>query len=144
MKKVWASLFSPEALVYRRQMDMLQEEAAMAALVQEIVSSRASGVIHSLDLSVHNSDCLVIYAHLGLGRTVVEGKTPLDTFVVERRRPFHLKSADIAVKTSFRRPAAGGGEEEVVVTGAEQSRPSLAEEQITNPGFLVPAPGTLF
>ncbi len=130
VKKVWASLFSPEALVYRRQMDMLQEEAAMAALVQEIVSSRASGVIHSLDLSVNNSDCLVIYAHLGLGRTVVEGKTPLDTFVVERRRPFHLKSAEIAVKTSFRRPAPGGGEEEVMVTGAEQSRPSLAEEQI--------------
>ena len=88
-------------------------------------------MIHSLDLSITNSDCLVIYAHLGLGRTVVEGKTPIDTFVVERRRPFHLKSADIAVKTSFRRPAAGGGEEEVVITGAEQNRPSLAEEQIT-------------
>ena len=93
VKKVWASLFSPEALVYRRQMGMLQEEAAMAALVQEIVSSRASGVIHSLDLSMPDSDFLVIYAHLGLGRTVVEGKTALDVFTVARQRPFLLKSA---------------------------------------------------
>jgi pyruvate, water dikinase len=130
VKKVWASLFSPAALVYRRQMNMLQEEAAMAALVQEIVPSRASGVIHSLDLSVQNSDCLVIYAHLGLGRTVVEGQALIDTFVVGRRRPFNLKSAEIAVKKSLRQPAPGGGEEEVVVPEAEQSRPSLAEDQI--------------
>ena len=130
VKKVWASLFSPEALVYRRQMDMLQEEAAMATLVQEIVASRASGVVHSLDLSVNNSDCLVIYAHPGLGRTVVEGTAPLDIFVVERQPPFHLRSSEIAVKTSCRRLAAAGGEEEVALAAPEQNTPSLAEEQL--------------
>ena len=36
-KQVLASLFSPEALVYRKRMGMLGEEAAMAVLVQEMV-----------------------------------------------------------------------------------------------------------
>ena len=48
-KKVLASLYSPEALVYRQKMGMLGEEAAMAVLVQEMVPSRVSGVMHTLD-----------------------------------------------------------------------------------------------
>ena len=50
-KQVLASLYSPEALVYRQKMGMLGEEAAMAVLVQEMVPSRVSGVIHTLDVS---------------------------------------------------------------------------------------------
>jgi len=67
VKKVWASLYSPGALSYRRHAGLLGEEAAMAVLCQEVINSRASGVAHSLDLEAPASDTLVIYAYPGLG-----------------------------------------------------------------------------
>ncbi|MBI4796685.1 MAG: pyruvate, water dikinase [Deltaproteobacteria bacterium] len=130
VKKVWASLYSPGALSYRRQVGLLGEEAAMAVLCQEVVASRASGVVHSLDLEAPESDGLVVYAHPGLGRTVMEGRANLDRFLVERRQPFPIRTKNIAVKESYRRVAPGGGEEEVSVDPEEQERPALAEEDI--------------
>ena len=91
-KQVLASLYSPEALVYRQKMGMLGEEAAMAVLCQEMMPSRASGVMHTLDVSGQESDCLVIFASWGLGRTVVEGQGPADRYVVERDFPHRIRS----------------------------------------------------
>lgn len=130
VKKVWASLYSPEALEYRRRMSLIGEEAAMAVLCQEVVASRASGVVHSLDLEAPDSDGLVIYAYPGLGRSVMEGEVALDRFVVERHRPYTLKAQDIVLKDRYRRAAPGGGEEEVLVSPEDRERPTLEEEEI--------------
>lgn len=130
VKNVWASLYSPKALSYRRRVGLLGEEAAMAVLCQEVVASRVSGVMHSLDLDAPESDSLVIYAYPGLGRTVMEGRAMPDRFVVARQRPFQIRAQEIAVKESYRRVAAGGGEEEVPVSPEERERPALEEEDI--------------
>jgi pyruvate,water dikinase len=130
VKKVWASLYSPEALNYRRRVGLLAEEAAMAVLCQEVVASRASGVMHSLDLEAPETDCLIIYACRGLGRTVMEGKADLDRFVVERHPPFRLRIQNIAVKKNYRRVAPGGGEEEVAAPPEEWARPALEPQEI--------------
>ena len=42
-KQVLASLYSPEALVYRQKMGMLGEEAAMAVLCQEMIPAGPAG-----------------------------------------------------------------------------------------------------
>ena len=94
---------------------MLGEEAAMAVLCQEMIPSRASGVVHTLDVSGRESDCLVIFASWGLGRTVVEGQGPVDRYVVERDFPHRIRSQEIARKEKLVRAMAGGGEEEVPV-----------------------------
>ncbi len=130
VKKVWASLYSPEALEYRRRVGLLGEEAAMAVLCQEVIASRASGVVHSLDLEAPENDCLIIYACLGLGRTVMEGGADLDRFVVERHAPFRLRTQNIAVKKGYRRVSPGGGEEMVTATPEEQERPALGGEEV--------------
>jgi len=92
---------------YRRRVGLLGEEAAMAVLCQEVIASQASGVVHSLDLGAPESDCLVVYAYPGLGRTVMEGTANLDRFVVERHRPSHITAKSIALKESYRRVAPG-------------------------------------
>lgn len=130
VKKVWASLYSPRALDYRRRVGLLAEEAAMAVLCQEVVASRASGVVHSLDLEAPESDCLIIYACRGLGRTVMEGKADLDRFVVERHPPFRIRTQSIAKKKSYRRVSAGGGEEEVAAPPEEWERPALELQEV--------------
>ncbi|HEY9074589.1 MAG TPA: PEP/pyruvate-binding domain-containing protein, partial [Desulfobaccales bacterium] len=129
-KQVLASLYAPEALVYRQKMGMLGEEAAMAALAQEMVACRVSGVVHTLEVSGSEPDCLVIYSSWGLGRTVVEGRSPVDRYVVERDYPYHLRRREIARKESLTRPVAGGGEEMAKVSPAEQEQATLSEETI--------------
>ncbi len=44
-KVVLASLYAPEAMSYRLEMGMMGEEAAMAVLCQEMIPSRAGGVL---------------------------------------------------------------------------------------------------
>jgi pyruvate,water dikinase len=129
-KQVLASLFSPESLVYRKRMGMLGEEAAMAVLVQEMVASTVSGVVHSLEASATEPDCLVIYASWGLGRTVVEGRGPVGRYVVERDSPHRLRRQEIGRKTTLTRRLAGGGEEVAPVPPEEQEKPTLSEETI--------------
>ncbi len=126
-KEVLASLYSPEALVYRRQMGMLGEEAAMAVLCQEMIPSRVSGMVHTMDVSGAEADCMVLFASWGLGRTVVEARGPADRYVVERDHQHHIRVQEIARKEQLVRALAGGGEEEAPVPPEDQSRETLSE-----------------
>ena len=129
-KEVLASLYNPEALSYRQKMGLLGEEAAMAVLCQESVVSRTAGVMHTLDLSQPAANRLVIYASFGWGRMVMDGRAPVDRFVVEKDPPHRLIEREVATKEIMMRPKPGGGEEEVTVPADEQPQPSLSEETI--------------
>jgi pyruvate,water dikinase len=131
-KKVLASLFSPEALNYRRQMDMLGEEAAMAVLCQEVIASRASGVVHTLDPEAPGKECLTVYAYPGLGRPVMDGKARPDRFVVERQAPHRVILKEVFPKEYYVRPAPSGGEEEVAPPPEGRDQPAIGEETIQN------------
>ncbi len=129
-KRVMASLYSPEALIYRRQMGMIGEEAAMAVLCQEMIDSRASGVIQTLSLESEQRDCLAIYAAFGLGRTVVEGRDTSDLYVVERSHPHKVVLERIAKKESFIKAAPRGGEEEATLPKNIRSESSISESTV--------------
>ena len=126
-KKVLVSLYSPEALIYRHEMGMIGEEAAMAVLCQEMIDSKVSGIVHTLDPSACEPDCLVIYAALGLGGTVAEGTAAVDRYLVERDPPHGIRSLEIVRKNSLLRPVSGGGVEEADVPDEDRERSSLPE-----------------
>jgi pyruvate, water dikinase len=128
-KEVLASLYSAAALSYREKMGLLGEEAAMAVLCQETIDSRAAGVIHTLDLSDPTGNCLVIYAALGWGRTVVGGEAA-DRYVVEKDPPHRVKTMEVVAKEMMVRPKTGGGEEETPVPLDLQKQPALELEAI--------------
>jgi len=129
-KKVIASLFSPEALTYRLRMGMVGEEAAMSVLCQEMIHSQASGVVQTVCVEESEPDSLAIYASFGLGRTVVEGRTSLDRYVIEKRQPYHVRSREIPEKDSLMRSAVDGGEEEVPIADNLRGQPSISDETI--------------
>lgn len=129
-KKVLASLYSPEALTYRLRMGMIGEEAAMSVLCQEMIHSKASGVVQTVHFDDSEQDCLAIYASFGLGRTVVEGRDSLDRYVVEKDPPHRIRWRDIPKKDSMVRSSAGGGEEETPVDENLQTQPSISDETI--------------
>jgi pyruvate,water dikinase len=109
-------------------MDMLGEEAAMAVLCQEVIASRASGVVHTLTLEAPETDCLTIYAYPGLGRPVMDGRARPDRFVVERQAPHQIKSREVFPKEYYVRPAPGGGEEEVPPPPEAREQPAISDE----------------
>lgn len=129
-KQVLASLYSPEALTYRRQMGMIGEEAAMAVLCQEMIDSQASGVVQTLSLETEQPDCLAIYAAFGLGRTVVEGRDSLDNYLVRRTSPHEIISKRIAKKESFIRAVSRGGEEELPLPEERQIQASVSDATV--------------
>ncbi len=129
-KKVLASLYTPEALVYRREFGMLGEEAAMAVFCQKMIPSKASGIVQTVFFQDKVPDSMAIYASFGLGRTVVEGKSNVDRFIVERKKPNQIKSLEIAKKERLLEAAPGGGENEKLVPDIQQLQPAIAEETI--------------
>lgn len=133
-KTVVASLYSPEALTYRRRMGMIGEEAAMSVLCQEMIRAAAGGIVQTICIERSEPDCLALYASLGLGRTVVEGRGALDRYLVEKEYPHAVRSKCIARKETAILPAAGGGEEEVTVPEQEQSLPSVSEKNVKTLG----------
>lgn len=88
-KEVLASLYSSAALVYRRKMGLLGEEAAMAVLCQQMVSARLSGVAHSRALEVNEPRYLMIYAAPGTGE-VVSGRSVARRLLVAREAPHRI------------------------------------------------------
>ncbi len=129
-KRVLASLYSQEALTYRLRMGMIGEEASMSVLCQEMIHSRASGVVQTVHVERSDPDCLAIYGSFGLGRTVVEGRNSLDRYVIEKNPPHRVRLRDIARKDSVVQPAAGGGEEEVNLPREMQNESCLSQETI--------------
>lgn len=129
-KRTIASLYSPEALTYRQRMGMLSEEAVMAALCQEMINSRASGVIQTTSLDPVEQDCVVVYAAFGLGRTVVEGRDALDRYVIEKKPPYAERSRQIGNKKVLVRTANGGGEEQAMLPPEARKQPAISTETL--------------
>src|SRR5208283_4778233 len=116
--------------VYRRKIGIIGEEESMSVLCHEMVASQASGVIQSVYLRNGVPDSLAVYAAFGLGRTVVEGRAPVDRFIVERKVPNQISSKEIARKESLIVPRAGGGESENRIAEEKQIQPSISDETI--------------
>ena len=80
----WASSFSYQAVEYRRQngQELLE---SMGVIVQEMVVSKVSGVIFTVDPVEEDPSKLIINANYGLGVSVVSGDVDADTIIVDRR-----------------------------------------------------------
>ena len=75
-------------------------------------------------------DSLAVYAAFGLGRTVVEGRGPIDRFIIERKPPNQISSKEIARKESLIIPLPGGGERENRVAEENQLQPAISDETV--------------
>lgn len=78
VKKCWSSLFEPENLLKKK--NLLKEKTGI--LVQQMIQSRASGVIFSTDLE--NKREIVIRAIYGLGELAVQGRVIPDEYRVDK------------------------------------------------------------
>jgi pyruvate, water dikinase len=125
-KDVVSSLFSTEAILYRREHGVTHEELAMAVGVLAMQASRVSGVMYTRDPEAADQDVILVSASWGLARTVVEGRSGTDFYKVGRSSPNNLLERRIAKKEKQLLPDETRGEREEEVPTELQTVPCLS------------------
>lgn len=82
VRRCWQSLWGERVVAYRATQG-LDEEPAIAVVVQKLVESERSGVMFTADPSTGDRDRVVIEGAFGLGEVVVSGTVEPDTYVVD-------------------------------------------------------------
>lgn len=84
VQQCWSSLFTPRAIFYRKEKGFAHDEVLISVAVQEMIDSKASGVMFTLEPVRGDRDKIVINAAWGLGEAVVSGQITPDEYVVEK------------------------------------------------------------
>lgn len=127
IRKVWASLWSDRALLYRQELKLDVTNSSMAVLVQELIAGEKSGVAFSV--APNASDLLTIEAVWGLNQGLVDGSIEPDCWSLDRQT-LTLRDYRRAEK-SHKLVAQDGGLEKVSLSTVEQKQQVLTEVELT-------------
>ncbi len=83
MRRCWASLWSARAIAYRERQGFRHDQAAVAVVIQRLVSAEVSGILFTANPVTGARDEIIINAALGLGEAVVGGLTTPDSFTLD-------------------------------------------------------------
>ena len=84
IKKVWASLWSDRAILYRQELGLDVASSTIAVIIQEFLEGECSGVVFSR--SPLDPSQLIIEAVYGLNQGLVDGDIEPDRWVIDRNR----------------------------------------------------------
>lgn len=129
LKCCWASLWNPEAILYRRSNGFDNFFNDMAVVIQQMVRPVASGVLFSVNPVSGDLTDMVVNASWGLGEGVVEGSVEVDTFVLDRETTA-IKKRSIPLKRRQIEFAEGSGTRESDVSPERRQQPSLTDTQL--------------
>ncbi|MEW5900187.1 MAG: PEP/pyruvate-binding domain-containing protein, partial [Acidobacteriota bacterium] len=129
IKKVWASAFSPRALLYRREKRVQEDEIAAAVIIQEMVRSVASGILFTRHPDSRGREC-IISAGFGLGEGVVSNRIETDTYRIPWQGGAIVKKVAIKDYRVTGKKQVQGGTEVERVPETMKSEPVLTEAQV--------------
>lgn len=129
VKQCWSSLFTPRAIVYRREKNLHKTEVAVAVVIMNMVQSEIAGVTFTVHPVTKDRNQMIIEAVWGLGEGIVSGRFTPDSYVIDRRN-FSLVDVNQAEQTLMIAKKAGGGTYEAKVSSAKIRRQKLAGRQI--------------
>jgi pyruvate,water dikinase len=86
MLKVWASAYSPRALVYRHKKNLSLSDVHMAVIIQVMIDAKCSGVLFTRDPDTV-TDRTIISSAFGLGEGVVQGTAETDCYYIDNQNP---------------------------------------------------------
>ena len=123
----WASLWSPRVVAYRATRG-LDDEPAIAVVVQRMVDSHTAGVMFTADPATGNRDHLVIEAAYGLGEVVVGGQVEPDSYVLAKDgRVLHQH---LGTKATRIVRGGDGRDQRVEVPAEDQARRALDDRAL--------------
>jgi pyruvate,water dikinase len=129
VRACWASLYSAEAISYRRRLE--ESAPAMGVTVQQMVAADVSGVMFTCNPVSGDRSMVAINASWGLGLAVVGGEVTPDDHLVSKVTGDVVRET-IADKHVQYVPAVGGhGTERVAVDDERRRRRCLDNEGLT-------------
>lgn len=134
LKRAWAGFWTERAL-HSRVLLGSTEEVGGGILVQRMVASRASGVLHTVNVGERRLREMVISAGLGVGEGIVSGIVAADTIVVSKETPaagdlrFRYLTADKRKRVVFN-SRVGSGTALVDTLHHQRLRPALEYVEI--------------
>jgi len=128
IKKCWASLYNPRALLYLKESGLGKSKIGVAVIIQEMVQSEVSGVMLTVDPMTNNKDRLVIESVWGLGNLIVEGVVTPDHYEVAKSS-FTIINKKISAQTT-QLILAKEQNKEIPVSAAYQKIQKVSDEKI--------------
>lgn len=129
-KEIVASKYSLQAISYRLNRGILDEDVAMCVGCMVMVNAVAGGVTYSRNPLNIRDDSIFINSVWGLPKSVVDGSVASDLFVVSREEPLTIVRRDIKVKEHKFVCYPEEGVCRMDVTGDSHSRASLEDHQV--------------
>lgn len=121
VKKCWASLFTPRAIVYKFEKNLHKEKISVAVVIQKMINSEESGIAFSVHPVTQDYNQIIIEAGFGLGEAIVSGQITPDSYVIEKE-PRRIIDKNIAEQTNglFRKEGGGNEWQEIGEKGKQQ------------------------
>lgn len=132
--RCWMSVWGQRVIAYRLS-QRIDEEPAIAVVVQQMVDSERSGVMFTADPASGDRERLVVEAAFGLGEVVVGGLVEPDTYVLAKDG-LQLLEARIGQKTHRLDRDPGGGTRRVALSKRQQGTRVLGDQELTELGEL--------
>ncbi len=129
-KEIVASKYTLQAIHYRFNRGIRDDDVAMCVGCMAMVKAIAGGVAYSNNPVDPQEDSVVINSVWGLPKTVVEGSARSDLFVVSRQEPLRLLRKEIQVKDRKLVCDAEEGLRRVDLGEPQSSSPSLTDDQV--------------
>lgn len=120
MKKCWASLFSPQALLYLLQMGrsgkkVNLKDLKMAVVVQKMVNPQVSGVLFTSNVINNDLNQMLINSTWGLGETITNN-TIIPDLIILKKEKFEVLKIELGDKQKMLIPNPEGSSTILVET----------------------------
>lgn len=125
IRKVWASLWSDRALLYRQELGLTVADSNMAVLIQELIEGEKSGVAFSV--APDNRQQLIVEAVWGLNQGLVDGSVEPDSWHLDRGS---LRTVSYRSAQSSHKLASCDGHVQLVPLTATGQKPVLSDADL--------------
>jgi pyruvate,water dikinase len=143
MLQVWASLYSPRAVSYRRSRNIADADVRMAVVVQELLPADAAGVLFTRDPVTSDEKRFVVNVALGMGEGVVAGEAPADTFALDAKSHAVL-DRDIVAKEQQVTLSPRGGLRRTKVAARRRTSAAVSDRHLSDLAQLATSVRRLF
>lgn len=128
VKRCWASLFTPRAIVYRHEKNMKDTHVSVAVVIQKMVQSEVAGITFTVHPVTRDHNQMIIEACWGLGELIVGGMVTPDGYVIDKRDGTLI---DINISEQDEMLVRGqGGNERVSVPVEKKTTQKISSDQI--------------
>ena len=129
VKRCWSSLFTPRAIFYRFEKNLVDQKVLVAVVVQQMVESEISGITFTVHPVTKDPNQMIIEAGYGLGEAVVSGSITPDSYIIDKADQL-IVDINIAQQDKQLLRGSQGGVEWKNIAAKQQPQQKLTGKQI--------------